>query len=70
MYNQASGLFEVATGAAEFTSRRIRSALHFSKSRLLTGDPAVQDRTPVNNYYAVSVSRKQFLLVMSHILEN
>lgn len=64
VYNQATGLFEVATGAAEFISRRIGSALHFSKSQLLTGDPAALARSPpVNNDYAVSVSSEQFLLV-------
>lgn len=57
MYNQATGLFEVATGAAELISRRISSALHFSKSQLLTGDPEALARTPpVANDYAVSVS--------------
>lgn len=63
-YNQATGLFEVATGAAEFISRRISSALHISRSQLANDDPAALARTPpVNNDYAVSVSREQFLPV-------
>lgn len=57
MYNQATGLFELATGAAESISRRISLALHFSKSQLLTGDPEALARTPpMANDYAVSVS--------------
>lgn len=63
VYNQATGLFEIATGAAELISRGIGSALHFSKSQLLTGDPEALARTPpVANDYAVCVrSYEQFL---------
>lgn len=57
MYNQETGLFEVATAAAGFVSRRIQSVLHYSKSQFLTGDSTVLARTPpVDNNYSVSVS--------------
>ncbi|KAM9310048.1 regulator of G-protein signaling 22 [Pholidichthys leucotaenia] len=52
MYNQQTGLFEVANGAAESVTRRIRSALLHSRSVLSTGDPAKLAGTPlVDNHY-------------------
>ncbi|KAM9352872.1 regulator of G-protein signaling 22 [Symphorus nematophorus] len=61
LYNQETGLFEMASGEAEFVSRRIRSVLHHSKSQLLTGDPTALTRPPqVDNHYNVCcLDRKQ-----------
>ncbi|XP_028281037.1 regulator of G-protein signaling 22 [Parambassis ranga] len=54
LYNQLTGQFEVASGAAESVSRRIRSVLRQNKSRLLTGDPTFRTRSPsVDNHYTV-----------------
>ncbi|XP_039661570.1 regulator of G-protein signaling 22 isoform X2 [Perca fluviatilis] len=55
LYNQESGQFEIVNGAAEFVSRKIRSVLHRSKSKLLTGgDPTALAKTPpVDNHYTI-----------------
>ncbi|KAI3361488.1 hypothetical protein L3Q82_013638, partial [Scortum barcoo] len=54
LYNQQTGQFEVVSGAAESVSRRIRSALHCSKSQLLSGDPTVLAKPPqLENHYTV-----------------
>lgn len=66
LYNQETGLFEVASGAAELVSRRIRSVLSRSKSQL-TGDPKALTRTPpVDNHYTICVSSEKFLNVESN----
>ncbi|KAM3615188.1 uncharacterized protein V6R79_024564 [Siganus canaliculatus] len=53
-YNQETGLFEVASGEAEFVRRRITSVLHYSKLQLLTTDPLMlAGAPPVDNYYSV-----------------
>ncbi|XP_030605107.1 regulator of G-protein signaling 22 isoform X2 [Archocentrus centrarchus] len=54
LYNQETGLFEVASGAAECVSTAIRSVLCNSKSQLLTGDPTLLARMPpIDNHYTV-----------------
>ncbi|XP_062278372.1 regulator of G-protein signaling 22 [Scomber scombrus] len=54
LYNQQTGQFEVVSGAAEFISRRIRSVLHHSKSKLLTHDHTeLAKSTLIDNRYTV-----------------
>ncbi|KAM3873488.1 regulator of G-protein signaling 22 [Diretmus argenteus] len=54
LYNQETGVFEVASEAAECVSRRIKSVLHSSKSQLLTNDPTSLARSPlIDNRYTV-----------------
>ncbi|XP_053289204.1 regulator of G-protein signaling 22 [Pleuronectes platessa] len=60
LYNQETHLFEMVSGAAEFISRRISTVLNHSKSQLLTGDPSMLTRTPLDNHFTVSyLDRKQ-----------
>ncbi|XP_047454193.1 regulator of G-protein signaling 22 [Mugil cephalus] len=60
LYNQETGLFEVTSGAAEFVSTKIRSAIKHTKLQLLTGDPAALARNPpVDNHYTVCCLDKE-----------
>ncbi|XP_005930227.1 regulator of G-protein signaling 22 isoform X1 [Haplochromis burtoni] len=53
-YNRETGLFEMASRAAEFVSTRIRSALYNRKSQLLAVDPSLLTKMPpIDNHYAV-----------------
>lgn len=59
-YNRETGLFEMASRAAEFVSTRIRSALYNRKSQLLAVDPSLLTKMPpIDNHYAVCVSSCQ-----------
>ncbi|XP_021177155.2 regulator of G-protein signaling 22 [Fundulus heteroclitus] len=54
VYNQEFGLFEVVNGAAQFVSKRIRTALRLRKSFLVPGDPPVfSSAPPPDNHYSV-----------------
>uniref|UniRef100_A0A8K9USB0 Regulator of G protein signaling 22 n=1 Tax=Oncorhynchus mykiss TaxID=8022 RepID=A0A8K9USB0_ONCMY len=52
-YNQATGVFEVVSDAAEALSRRIRSALQYFKSQPLTDPTELTARPVVDNRYTV-----------------
>ncbi|XP_063340860.1 regulator of G-protein signaling 22 [Pelmatolapia mariae] len=53
-YNRETGLFEMASRAAEFVSTRIRSALYNRKSQLLTVDSSLLTKMPpIDNHYTV-----------------
>ncbi|XP_056142931.1 regulator of G-protein signaling 22 [Lampris incognitus] len=54
LYNQDTGVFQVASEAAERVSRQITSVLRRNKSQLLTEDPTlVSAGPPVDNHYTV-----------------